>query len=63
MGAHGLSSLVAALDTMLAHVDARDVHWENVALTLRSLAFLLEHEWVAEAVNPDIVRSLLGVFR
>ncbi|KAF8516255.1 hypothetical protein JB92DRAFT_2273865 [Gautieria morchelliformis] len=38
-------------------------HWENVALTLRALAFLSEQEWVAQAVDAAIVRSLLGVFR
>ena len=44
-------------------VRVRDVHWENVALTLRALAFLSEQEWVVEAVDPAIVRSLLRVFR
>jgi len=51
VGEYGLSNLIAALDFMLAeHVTVHDVHWENVALTLRALAFLSEQEWVAEAV-------------
>lgn len=40
-----------------------DVNWENVALTLRALAFLSEHDWVAKAVEDSIVGTLLGVFR
>jgi hypothetical protein len=39
------------------------IYWENVALTLRVIAFLSEQEWVAKAVDAWIVRSLLGVFR
>jgi hypothetical protein len=64
IGAHGLPSLVAALDSMLAEdLLVRQIHWENVAITLRALAFLSEQEWVADAVDPSIIRSLLQVFR
>ncbi|KAF8520997.1 hypothetical protein JB92DRAFT_2893550 [Gautieria morchelliformis] len=64
LGPTGVQSLVTALDTMLApSTPFQDVHWENVALTLRALAFLSEHDWVARAVEERIVRSLLGVFR
>ncbi|KAF8516253.1 hypothetical protein JB92DRAFT_2911128 [Gautieria morchelliformis] len=66
VGPHGLPSLIVALDSMLMDegmVRGVGVHWENVALTLRALAFLSEQEWVAQAVDAAIVRSLLGVFR
>ena len=63
-GPHGLPSLVAALDSMLAeHLLVREIHWENVALTLRALAFVSEQEWVVAAVDPAIIPSLLQVFR
>ncbi|KAF8516245.1 hypothetical protein JB92DRAFT_2911102 [Gautieria morchelliformis] len=61
---HGLPSLIAALDFMLAdQVWVREVNWEHVALTLRSLAFLSEQAWVAHAIEPAIVKSLLRVFK
>lgn len=64
LGPTGLDSLVKDLDRMLApSIPVLDVNWEDVALTLRALAFLSEHEWVARAVEDTIVRSLLGVFR
>ena len=65
LGPTGLLSLVTALDTMLApSLPIHQVLWEDVAITLRALAFLSEHEWVAKVVEErSIVRSLLGVFR
>jgi hypothetical protein len=64
LGPTGVQSLVTALDAMLSRsIPVQDVHWENVALTLRALAFLSEHDWVAKVVEERIVRSLLGVFR
>ncbi|KAF8517478.1 hypothetical protein JB92DRAFT_2829019 [Gautieria morchelliformis] len=56
-GPHGLPSLIVALDSMLMHkgrVRGVGVDWENMALTLRALAFLAEQEWVAQAVNRVI---------
>ena len=64
VGRHGLPSLIDALDVMLAKEKlVLQVDWENVALTLRALAFLSEQEWVAESVDQVIIRSLLRVFR
>ncbi|KAF8579287.1 hypothetical protein K439DRAFT_410421 [Ramaria rubella] len=64
LGPAGLPALIATLDSMLApQVPAGAVIWEDVALTLRALAFLSEHAWVAESVGGEFVVSLLGVFR
>ena len=65
---HGLPSLVAALDSRLAkNLGVHEIHWEYVTITLRSLAFLSEQEWVVEwvaaAKDPPLIRSLLQVFR
>ena len=67
-GKHGLPSLVAALDSRLAkNLTVYENYWEYVAITLRSLAFLSEQEWVVEwvaaAKDPPLIRSLLQVFR
>ncbi|KAF8516248.1 hypothetical protein JB92DRAFT_2272767 [Gautieria morchelliformis] len=75
VGSHGLPSLIVALDFMLNAGKHRlrlnemlrgirpGVHWENVALTLGVITFLSEQEWVAQAVDAAIVRSLISVFR
>jgi len=64
LGPYGLKSLLFALEKMVkSPVPADEVDWEHVALTLRALAFLSEHEWLANAVQPEIVGSLLSVFR
>ena len=65
---HGLPSLVAALNSRLAkNLTVHEKHWEYVAITLRSLAFLSEQEWVVEWVvadeDPPLIRSLLQVLR
>lgn len=47
-----------SMDVLPEYVD-----WERIMLTLRSLAFLLEHQWLASDVTPEMVASLLNVFR
>ena len=64
LGPHGLSSLFSALDGMLSEcVPTGDVAWEHVALTLRALAFSSEHEWIAGAIHPEVMVTLLNIFR
>ena len=64
LGPRGLDSLVHTLGGMLSdRIPTEDVPWESVALTLRTLAFLSEHEWVVQHVEPEIIESLLRVYR
>jgi len=64
LGPHGLASLLSALDrTIPKHGEQEDVNWEHVTLTLRALAFLSEQKWVADSIDPNVVDSLLNVFR
>jgi hypothetical protein len=63
LGTHGHSSLVSALDCMLLENQVGQIRWEAIAITLRALAFLSEHEWVAGAIDIGTIRSLLRVLR
>ena len=65
LGPTGLLSLVTALNTMLSpSLPIHQVLWEDVTITLRALAFLSEHEWVAKVVEErNIVRLLSGFIR
>ncbi|KAF8526267.1 hypothetical protein BU17DRAFT_83086 [Hysterangium stoloniferum] len=62
----GFPLLITTMETKLGRsVHNERVPWEDVTVTLRSLAFLTEHDWVVDSnvVNERALVAIMNVFR